>query len=428
MITVLQGDVLDQLRCLGSDLVHCVVTSPPYWGLRDYQVDGQIGLEKTPELYIAKMVEVFREVRRVLRPDGTCWINIGDSYANDGKWGGETGGYQAYLPTADRARTGRSKRFTGLKAKDMVGIPWMLAFALRADGWYLRCDIIWAKPNPMPESVQDRPTKSHEYIFLLTKSADYFYDYVAVQEPSSGTAHARSAAAAEFPGSGERDEHRRRPGVNPKANGPNSRMVRERTPAGATNKPNPSASNVRSKQNPSFAEAVHRLVSTRNKRSVWTVASAPYKGAHYATFPPNLIKPCILAGTSAKGACALCGAPWVRLVEKLPVEKAEYNGKYSKDDHRGNNLQKALLTARAQGGDHDNPFPPPKTIGWAQGCQCISAPAPVPSVVLDPFAGSFVTCMVAMEFGRHSIGIELNPESCQLGRERCNITPGLALS
>ena len=178
------GDALAVLRRMEPESVHCCVTSPPYWGLRDYGVPGQIGLERTPEEYISRVTEVFREVRRVLRADGTLWLNIGDSYANDGKCGGETGGKQAYLDDNNRRRVGREKRLTGLKPKDIVGIPWMLAFALRADGWYLRSDIIWYKPNPMPESVTDRPTKAHEYIFLLAKSERYYYDAAAIAESS----------------------------------------------------------------------------------------------------------------------------------------------------------------------------------------------------------------------------------------------------
>ena len=167
-ITILTGDCRDVLRTLPDDSVHCCVTSPPYFGLRDYGVDGQMGLEATPDEYIAGMVEVFREVRRVLRDDGTLWLNIGDSYANDGKWGGSTGG-KATKALHGATGIGRRKTTTGLKPKDLIGIPWMLAFALRADGWYLRQDIIWAKPNPMPESVRDRCTKAHEYLFLLSK-------------------------------------------------------------------------------------------------------------------------------------------------------------------------------------------------------------------------------------------------------------------
>lgn len=178
---VLEGDCTEVLRTLPEESVHCVVTSPPYWGLRDYSAAGQLGLESTPEEYVEKLVEVFRELRRALRKDGTVWIVLGDSYANDGKWGGATSGKHVKALHSGTS-VGRGKRNTGLKPKDLIGVPWRVAFALQADGWYLRSDIIWAKPNPMPESVTDRPTKAHEYVFLLTRNQKYCYDADAVRE------------------------------------------------------------------------------------------------------------------------------------------------------------------------------------------------------------------------------------------------------
>ena len=252
---IIVGDCIESMRTLPAESVHTCVTSPPYFGLRDYGAAGQIGLESTPDEYVAKMVEVFREVRRVLRDDGTVWLNLGDSYANDGKWGGETGGKQAYLDDSNRKRVGRGKRTTGLKAKELVGIPWRVAFALRADGWYLRQDIIWSKPNPMPESVTDRCTKSHEYIFLLAKSRRYYFDHEAIKEPS-----VRGAAGSKFD-SGKTAVHQL---------------------------------NRSSKKN-------HIEDGTRHKRDVWTVTTKPFKGAHFATFPPDLIEPCILAGAPLGG-------------------------------------------------------------------------------------------------------------------------------
>lgn len=236
------------------------VTSPPYFGLRDYGHEGQIGLEQTPEQYIAAMVEVFRCVRNVLADDGTLWVNIGDTYANDGKWGGSSGGKHAKALHGNTG-VGRTKVQTGLKPKDLIGIPWMLAFALRTDGWYLRQDIIWHKPNPMPESVRDRCTKAHEYIFMLSKSERYFFDGEAMKEPAVSNA---SGAAASFKRSGSK---------------------REQTIPGqgyGTHRPE--------RDDVAYNE-------TRNRRSVWTVATRPYKGAHFATFPPALIEPCILAGS-----------------------------------------------------------------------------------------------------------------------------------
>jgi DNA modification methylase len=223
------GDCRDILRTLPDESVHCCVTSPPYFGLRDYGVDGQIGQETTPEEYVSQMVDVFREVRRVLRADGTLWLNLGDSYANDGKWGGSSSGFNINTgPTGGEGN--RKKRQTGLKPKDLIGIPWMVAFALRADGWWLRQDIVWHKPSTMPESVTDRCTKSHEYIFLLSKSERYHFDADAIREPASSNGRDR-----------------------------------------------------------------------RNKRSVWTVPAAQFRDAHFATFPADLIVPCILAGCPLGG-------------------------------------------------------------------------------------------------------------------------------
>ena len=239
--------------------VQTCVTSPPYFGLRDYGHPGQIGLEQTPEEYIAATVEVFRCVRDVLADDGTLWLNIGDSYVNDGKWGGSGGKHVKALH--GNTGIGRTKVTTNLKPKDLIGIPWTLAFALRADGWYLRQDIIWHKPNPMPESVRDRCTKAHEYIFLLSKSERYYFDSEAMKDPATGNT---SGAAASFKRKGSKREQAI---------------------------PNQSVGTHREdREDVAYNE-------TRNRRSVWTVATRPYKGAHFATFPPALIEPCILAGS-----------------------------------------------------------------------------------------------------------------------------------
>ena len=253
------GNVLDVLPTLAAGRFRCCVTSPPYWGLRDYGHADQLGLEATPAEYVERMVRVFREVRRVLADDGTCWINIGDSYAAGGD-------RQIGRRDADRDTPGgRGGSFRGgplsytkqrdsLKPKDLVGIPWRLAFALQDDGWYLRSDIIWSKPNPMPESVTDRPTKAHEYVFLLSKSARYFYDAAAIAEDAVATANrggslARVGDDAFIAG----EAHRGAPWV----------------PTGS-----------------------------RNARTVWTIASQPYDGAHFATMPPALAERCVLAGSA----------------------------------------------------------------------------------------------------------------------------------
>lgn len=254
-VTLYVGDCREVLRELPDESVQCCVTSPPYFGLRDYGAEGQLGLEETPGQFVAALVETFREVRRVLKPDGTLWLNLGDSYTS--------GGRATRAPDAkhDGAREMgfRARTPSGLKPKDLIGIPWRVALAMQADGWYLRQDIIWHKPNPMPESVTDRCTKAHEYIFLLTKSDRYFFDHEAIKEPAAGGASASNGSAL------AEGAIRRTGGLI----------------SGGTAK----------------STLGNSAVETRNKRSVWTVTPKPYKGAHFATYPPDLIRPCILAGS-----------------------------------------------------------------------------------------------------------------------------------
>lgn len=270
---ILVGDCIDMMRTLPDESVHTCVTSPPYYGLRDYGANGQIGLEETPAEFIARLVDVFREVRRVLRADGTMWLNMGDSYA--GSWGAQgrpqgdgqmsgrsvTSARQINEHPRFKSGTGVRGREMGMKPKDLMGMPWRLAFALQDDGWYLRQDIIWNKPNPMPESVRDRCTKSHEYIFLLSKSKKYYFDQTAIAED-----------ALEPRGPGNVSPIEALPGERPTDN-----------------------SNIRG----SLHKIGPRL--TRNKRTVWTVATRSFKGSHFATFPPDLIRPCILAGAPRGG-------------------------------------------------------------------------------------------------------------------------------
>ena len=262
---MIPGDCIAGLRTLPDASVHCCVTSPPYWGLRDYGHEGQIGLESTPEAYVARMVDVFREVRRVLREDGTCWVNLGDSFASGevgrvdaGKTSHPSCGANEKWGTQPSRKARRIKQNTGLKPKDLVGIPWRVAFALQADGWWLRQDIIWHKPNPMPESVRDRCTKAHEYVFLLTKSERYFYDAEAVSEAAV---------------------HQDAKGI-PYA----TRRVMDGSPT------------VVSRQSREY-----NAKPTRNRRSVWTVTTKPYSGAHFAVMPAALVEPCILAGCPEGG-------------------------------------------------------------------------------------------------------------------------------
>jgi len=256
------GDCRETMRKWAQEGVKAqtCVTSPPYYGLRDYGHEGQIGLEETPEEYIAEMVEVFRCVKDVLSDDGTVWLNIGDSYCNSNGFARASPEYQREgrnnMPANDRKLD--KLHATGLKTKDLIGVPWMLAFALRADGWYLRQDIIWHKPNPMPESVQDRCTKAHEYIFLLSKSQKYYYDHEAIKEPANSKSEGIRFGGSKY---GDSDD-----------------------PKHATKSGN-----------------VSKEYETANKRSVWTVTTKPYEGAHFAVFPEELIEPCIMAGAPAGG-------------------------------------------------------------------------------------------------------------------------------
>jgi DNA modification methylase len=390
---ILVGDVLKQLATLPDASIHCCVTSPPYWGLRDYgtgtweggdadcnhirsnmrpdhsggtitgrgtqasavnsatpyktaclncgaaRIDQQIGLEKTPEEFVAKMVAVFREVRRVMRPDGTLWINLGDSHSSKPGQRGmdDTVGWKQASNAGSRSTPSRS--VPTLKPKDLVGIPWMVAFALRADGWYLRQDIIWAKPNPMPESVIDRCTKAHEYIFLMSKSERYYYDQEAIKERASASTHARLAQNVAAQIGSARAHGGKKSNGNMKAVGRNSRIHVNRDPRHPTRrKMGEHAAGI--KANESFNDSVSLLVEWRNKRDVWEVGSYPFTEAHFATFPPDLVKPCILAG------------------------------------------------------------------------------CPVGGTVLDPFSGAGTTGLVAIRHHRKYIGIELNPEYAAMSEHR----------
>lgn len=249
------GDCIESMKQLPAGIAHTCVTSPPYFGLRDYGHEGQIGLEPTPDEFVAKLVAVFREVRRVLRDDGTLWLNLGDSYAANRSYQVPSTKGGAKHSDSQSAGGKGSTVPDGLKPKDLIGIPWRVAFALQADGWYLRQDIIWHKPNPMPESVTDRCTKSHEYIFLLSKKEKYYFDHEAIKEKAIGGAPAGNKS------------------------GYKGRIQKE----GWSFDPE--------RSRPEY----------RNCRSVWTVTTKPYKGAHFATFPPDLITPCVLAGAPPEG-------------------------------------------------------------------------------------------------------------------------------
>lgn len=450
MLKILQGDWIEVLRTLPDNSVHCCVTSPPYWGLRDYgtasweggdpscdhkqpppkfngpkqtiaqvsghaskaeshsrthcpkcgakRVDRQLGLEPTPEEYIAKMVEGFREVRRVLRDDGQLWCNLGDSYAASATGSFNGGGFKdasAIAGTRDLSGVescGKMDKLkaSGLKPKDLCGIPWRVALALQADGWYLRSEITWCKKSAMPESVTDRPTSATEKIFLLTKSPDYFYDAFAVRIPYS---------EATLPQRGQ------------KYNGNGQKDYLE---AGVQN---PSDTKRR------IIESLERNGGA-NMRNYWLLGPEPYPEAHFATFVTEIPRRAILAGTSARGVCPKCGSPWERMTDKGDLQGPGYENyklpkaKASKDD--------AKIKGRSDGWWPNHKYET-KTIGWQPTCQC-GIETTIPATVLDPFAGSFTTCQVAIELGRKAIGIELNPDYIELGKKRCNVTPGLQLA
>lgn len=391
MVTLLQGDCRQVLKTMQDCSVHCCVTSPPYWGLRSYlpndhpNKDREMGLEQTPDAYVAALVAVFREVRRILRPDGVLFLNLGDSYARDpGKGGsGPNGKNVAYSDTyTDAARimreskgssdggVGRGDRAAvrvgggGIKPKDACGIPWRVAFALQADGWWLRQEIVWVKGNPMPESVTDRFTKCTESIFLLAKSQRYFFDQEAVKEPGQNW--------------GQRD---RKPG---------SAFV-DGTPG-------------RSKQS---GGKKCDFSAGRNRRNAWFINTRPYSGAHFAVFPPALILPCILAGCPAT-VCAKCGAPWERKMERTDEPDTSAlgsrfdTGKTAARDG-GNRTQHGEITLK-------------RSIGFRPTCKCNANTQP--GTVLDPFGGSGTTGEVAEANGRNSILIELSTAYCDLAKKR----------
>lgn len=325
---ILTGDALLCLKSMESESVNCCVTSPPYYGLRDYGCQGQIGLEATPQEYIDKLVLVFREVRRVLTTDGTLWLNIADSYAGSGKGRNADGHFN--LTSICKESYGQkssvlSKTIVNdkLKRKDLIGIPWMLAFALRDDGWYLRQDIIWYKPNCMPEAVKDRCTKSHEYLFLLSKSDKYYFDYSAIREPAVGfdKSSPRDSLGTHTPNSGRRKG--------------NSKTFR----GGGTYTGGRSFENSNKVDRESHGNS-ENTTGFRNRRSVWSISTKGYAGAHFATFPEELVRPCILAGSKPN------------------------------------------------------------------------------DVILDPFCGSGTVGAVSIQEGRNFIGIDLNPDYCQMSVHR----------
>jgi DNA modification methylase len=441
------GHVLNVLHTMPSESVHCVITSPPYWGLRDYslpplvwggdpacghewgdlvmpmasgvndkratlnatdrdvQMDervisrsatctacgawrGSLGLEPTPDLYVQHMVCVFREVRRVLRRDGTLWLNLGDAYVSAPMGNTKSrdqyhnGGRFEYSSSEKRVASyadGRQQmdktRIPGLKSKDLLGMPWRVAFALQQDGWYLRSDIIWAKPNPMPESVTDRPTKAHEYLFLLARSERYYYDAEAIRED------------AEY---GRRSAFRSHNYEQGRSFG-NQATVK----GGSVDGSDPSAG--------------------RNCRTVWEIATQPYPDAHFATFPEALVEPCVLAGTSERGCCARCGAPWERETETA-LERFNDGGNSRPAEGKDLHNRQTRSSGLTAGGFIPGLTRTHITLDWSPTCTCDAAT--MPATVLDPFCGSGTALLVAQRLGRHAIGIDLSLAYCALARQR----------
>ena len=359
-IEILQGDCIESLKKLEDQSINTCITSPPYWGLRNYNDESkQLGMEDTPEEFVENLVNVFREVKRVLRDDGTVWLNLGDSYSSGGR---TTTTNQSLRGDKDYGVT-RPKPSKGIKPKDLIGIPWRVAFALQQDGWYLRQDIIWHKPNPMPESVKDRCTKAHEYIFLLSKNVKYYFDNEAIKED------------AKYP------------------NGPNS---------------------------PHKIKAVDNVYSAnlqkiganpkRNKRSVWTITTKPFKGAHFATFPKDLIEPCVLAGCPEKMCCE-CGTPYKRQMQKT----GEFQRRWSK------------TIATAEGSPYEGQSSMQniyEDLGLQKQCDCKTNKTKA-GTVLDPFGGSGTTGIVAAQHNRNAVLLELNQEYIDLAKERINNELGM---
>jgi DNA modification methylase len=451
---ILCGHVIDVLRSLPEKSVQCVVTSPPYWGLRAYGTEpqvwggdaecqhrwldpipgdakggsgtptdknnrgedyargsergafcacgawrGEFGLEPTPELYVAHTVEICREIRRVLRDDGVMWWNLGDSYF-------ATGGGQKDVGKAAYSPGDRPRKHATLKPKDLVGIPWRVAFALQDDGWWLRSDVVWSKNNPMPESITDRPSRAHEYIFLLTKSERYFYDQDAVrtalaQSTVREVAQGYNGTATKlYEGTGAQDPSETK-----------SRII-----ANMQRKQDALGKNTYTGFNDRYVPPE----SGANLRTVWQVPTQPYKEAHFATFPEEIPRRCILLGTSEKGCCAKCGAPYERDVDVKRPEGYMESYEDVDDSYLDNSGRRGGWEPRTLSSIYGTSTATKReTKGWSPTCSC-EASEPTPCIVLDPFAGSGTTMTVARGLGRRSIGVELKDEYVKMARRRCS--------
>jgi len=404
---IICGDALTELRKLPDESVNCCVTSPPYWGIRDFGMPNQLGRECTLEEYVVKMVEVFREVKRVLRDDGTLWLNLGDSYVAQptGSLGNSSFADRpskiACFTEKKQSKTNK-KDFGNLKVKDLIGIAWQVAFALRADGWWLRQGIIWNKPNPMPESVRDRFTQAHEFIFILTKSARYFFDTNAVKVPGSMASIQRlSQSSFDKQKGGPKD---------PLAGNRSCRKALENLKRKADKQRGHSRRHAGFNDRWDAMEKADQCSMMVNLRSVWTIATKPFPDSHFATFPPEIPERCIKAGTSQKGRCPECGSLWKRVTD-ISYRQHRKAGKWCDRGHdeRGLNRSKSQYK-------YGSATKNATTTGWLP--TCTHGRDPVPCVVLDPFFGAGTTGLVAMRLGREFIGIELNPAYCEMARQQ----------
>lgn len=381
----MQGDALAVLRTLESESVQVCVTSPPYYGLRDYGVDGQVGLERTPEAYVARLVDIFQGVRRVLHPSGTCWVNLGDSYArgNGSKNGQVSAGAKQKTNGGAMAHARSGKIVDGCKDKDLVGIPWAFAFAMRADGWHLRSEITWAKTAPMPESARDRPSSATEKIFLFSKRAAYFYDQEAGRTPLADARPGGRMTARE--------------GVDVKGGNQAAGYI----PSDAA------GANLRNWWG---------FVPEDEPCPVWVLGPEPCREAHFAVFPSEVPRRCVLLGTSEAGCCPACLAPWRRVVERPRLPRKGESRPSERDGGltTGNSWDRTGLTH--YGVDQWYKKNPTRTTGWGPGCDCGGESAPC--LVLDPFLGSGTTLLAAKALGRRGVGVELNADYATIARRR----------
>lgn len=423
-ITLYHGDARQVLPSLPAGIAQSCITSPPYFGLRNYGVDGQIGLEETPQQFVANMVEVFTGVRRLLRPDGTLFLNLGDSYA--GYWGDKKAAAENRPSAADGNGFSMNSRpkfhacfdDTGIKPKDLIGIPWRTAFALQDAGWWLRSDIPWVKRSAMPESVTDRPAKALEYFFMLTSSAKYFCDMEAIRMGVTASSLARWSQDIESQVGSDR--------VPGKTNG-NMKAVGNRDRSLPTNRNGITGSlddtptGSRNFRNADlWFQSVgepYGLVGTGDEIVGIDINPGGFKESHFATFPPKLIEPFVKCGTSQKGQCSVCGSAWIRNTQVVKAPRRQVSSDYA--EHANGQSQGNLTTQRWDEPDTRT------TVGWKPSCSCGSGVEP--QTIIEPFAGAATTLIVAKKLGRKAIGIELSEEYCEMAARRIERETAMSL-